>query len=41
MLSHVAWRVPRTLRGHLRFSVRSADAAGNKSHVRWASLSIR
>ena len=40
-LSHVAWRVPRTLRGHLRFSVRSADAAGNKSHVRWASLSIR
>ena len=40
-LSHVAWRVPRTLRGRLRFSVRSADAAGNKSNLRWASLSIR
>lgn len=39
-LSHVAWRVPRSLRGRLRFSVRSADAAGNTSHLRWASLSI-
>ena len=41
LLSHVAWRVPRTLRGHLRFSVRSADAAGNESNLRWAPLSIR
>jgi len=40
-LSHVAWRVPRTLRGRLRFSVSSADAAGNESNLRWASLSIR
>ena len=40
-LSHVGWRVPRSLRGRLRFSVRSADAAGNLSNVRWASLSIR
>jgi hypothetical protein len=40
-LSHVAWRVPRSLRGRLRFSVRSADAAGNESNLRWASLSIR
>jgi hypothetical protein len=40
-LSHVAWRVPRTLGGRLRFSVRSADAAGNKSNRRWALLSVR
>jgi hypothetical protein len=40
-LSHVAWRVPRTLRGRLRFSVRSADAAGNKSNVRWGFLTVR
>jgi hypothetical protein len=40
-LSHVTWRVPRTLRGRLRFSVRSADAAGNESNLRWTSLSIR
>jgi hypothetical protein len=39
--SHVTWRVPRTLRGRLRFSVRSADAAGNESNLRWALLSIR
>jgi hypothetical protein len=29
-LSDVAWRVPRIVRGRLRFSVRSIDAAGNK-----------
>ena len=40
-LAHVTWRVPRTLRGRLRFSVRSADAAGNDSGLRWALLSIR
>ena len=40
-LSHVAWRVPRTVRGRLRFSVRSADAAGNESNLGWASLSVR
>jgi hypothetical protein len=39
-LSHVTWRVPRTLRGRVRFSVRSADAAGNTSELRWAWLSI-
>jgi hypothetical protein len=40
-LSHVAWRVPPSVRGRLRFSVRSADAAGNESNLRWTSLSIR
>jgi hypothetical protein len=40
-LSHVVWRIPRTLRGRLRFSVRSADAAGNESNVRWALLGVR
>jgi hypothetical protein len=40
-LSHVSWRVPRTLRGRLRFSVRSTDAAGNESNLGWASLSVR
>jgi hypothetical protein len=40
-LSQVTWRVPHTVRGRLRFSVRSADAAGNMSNLRWASLSIR
>jgi hypothetical protein len=40
-LAHVTWRVPSTLRGRLRFSVRSADAAGNESDLGWAWLSIR
>ena len=40
-LSHVSWRVPRSLHGRLRFSVRSADTAGNESNLSWASLSIR
>lgn len=40
-LAHVAWRVPRVLRGRLRFSVRSADAAGNESNLGWAALNVR
>ena len=40
-LAHVTWRVPSTLRGRLRFSVRSADAAGNESDLGWTWLSIR
>lgn len=40
-LSHAAWRVPVTLHGRLRFSVRSADAAGNQSNLGWALLSVR
>jgi hypothetical protein len=35
------WRVPRSVRGRLRFSVRSFDAAGNESPVAWASLVVR
>jgi hypothetical protein len=41
VLSHVAWRVPRGLRGRLRYSVRSVDAARNKSKLNWASLVVR
>lgn len=40
-VSHVAWRVPRNVRGRLRFSVRSVDAAGNAGKLSWASLVIR
>jgi len=40
-LSHVSWRVPRSLHGRLRFSVRSADAAGNESNLSWAPFSVR
>lgn len=36
-----SWRVPPNVRGRLRFSVRSFDAAGNKSPVAWASLIVR
>jgi hypothetical protein len=36
-----SWRVPRTLRGRLRFSVRAFDAAGNRSPLRWASVVVR
>jgi hypothetical protein len=36
-----SWHVPRDVRGQLRFSVRSFDAAGNKSPVAWASLVVR
>jgi hypothetical protein len=39
--SQVSWRVPRKLRGPLRYSVRSVDAAGNRSKPSWASLVIR
>lgn len=39
--SHVSWRVPRNLRGQLRYSVRSVDAAGNRSKLSWARLAIR
>ena len=40
-LSQVNWRVPRTVQGQLRFSVRAQDAAGNKSPLRWAYLKSR
>ena len=40
-LTHVSWRVPRNLRGTLRFSVVSRDAAGNRSKVRWGHLVVR
>jgi len=33
--------VPRGVHGHFRFSVRSIDAAGNKSRLAWASLDVR
>jgi hypothetical protein len=39
-LSHARWRVPRSAHGRLRFSVRSADAAGNSSATRWAWLVV-
>jgi hypothetical protein len=35
------WRVPRRIRGRLRFCVRSTDAAGNKSNLSCARLVIR
>jgi len=41
MTSHVSWRVPRTLHGRLRYSVRSVDAAGNRSTLSWARLVVR
>jgi hypothetical protein len=40
-LSHVTWRVPARVRGRLRFSVRSADATGNRSKPVWAPMVIR
>jgi len=40
-VAHALWRVPRGAHGHLRFSVRSIDAAGNKSRLAWASLDVR
>ena len=40
LLSHVWWHVPRAMHGRLRF-VRSADAAGNTSPLRWARLLVR
>jgi hypothetical protein len=35
------WKVPQGIRGKLRFSVRSIDAAGNRSNRAWASLDVR
>jgi len=35
------WRVPRSVRGRLRFCVRSVDAAGNKSNRSCAALVVR
>jgi hypothetical protein len=35
------WRVPRTVRGRLRFCVQSVDAAGNKSNLSCARLGVR
>ncbi len=40
-LARVTWQVPQHVRGKLRFSVRSIDAAGNKSAVARASLVVR
>jgi hypothetical protein len=39
--SSVGWRVPGNVRGHLRFTVRAADAAGNRSRAVSAPLEIR
>jgi hypothetical protein len=39
--SKVTWRVPKSVRGHLRFTVRAADAAGNRSKAVSAPLEIR
>ena len=39
--SQVSWRIPSNLRGQLRYSVRSVDAAGNRSKLSWARLVIR
>lgn len=39
--SSVRWRVPRSVHDKLRFSVRSADAAGNIGAPSWASIVIR
>jgi hypothetical protein len=40
-LTHVSWRVPHKVRGTLRLSVVSVDAAGNRSNVRWGRLTVR
>jgi hypothetical protein len=40
-LSQTTWRVPTNVRGHLRFSVRSIDAAGNRSALASAALIVR
>jgi hypothetical protein len=41
VVSHVDWRVPKSLRGRLRYSVDAVDAAGNHSKRRWAWVVIR
>src|SRR4051794_20267066 len=40
-VAHVSWRVPNDVHGRLHYSVRSVDAAGNRSRVSWAPLRIR
>jgi len=39
--AETTWRVPRDVHGRLRFTVRSIDAAGNKSAVAHAALVVR
>lgn len=39
-LSQLDWKVPRSVHGRLRYSVRSLDAAGNRSNRAWASLVV-
>ncbi|HET7807727.1 MAG TPA: hypothetical protein VFK71_04465, partial [Gaiellaceae bacterium] len=39
--AETTWHVPAGLRGHLRFTVRSFDAAGNRSAVATAALIVR
>jgi hypothetical protein len=41
VISQVSWRIPRKLRGSLRYSVRSVDAAGNRSTLSWARIVVR
>jgi hypothetical protein len=36
-----AWRVPRTLKGKLKFCVNSTDGAGNKSNISCARFAVR
>jgi hypothetical protein len=38
---YAKWQVPKSVRGRLRFCVRSVDAAGNKSNLSCAPLVIR
>lgn len=40
-VSQTAWQVPARVRGSLRFTVRSTDAAGNKSKLSSATLLLR
>jgi hypothetical protein len=40
-ISEVSWRVPRQVRGRLRYSVRSVDATGNRSRLVWSPLLVR
>jgi hypothetical protein len=39
--TQVSWHVPRGVRGRLRVSVVSVDAAGNRSNVSWGRLVVR
>jgi hypothetical protein len=39
--NYQTWRVPRKIRGRLRFCVRSVDAAGNRSNLSCVRLTIR